>query len=270
MENIESSILARDKDHSSSGLSWAAVIAGAVVAAAFSLIMLALGAGFGLSVVSPWSNAGTVVSTVGAIAIIWLIAVQIVSSALGGYLAGRLRMRWLSIHNDEVHFRDTAQGLVTWAVGVVLTFSLLTTAATSMAGGIAHSAEPKTMAALSPDPSSYFVDRLLRPDHPGGADRDPAQQAEAGRLFTHVLENSTAADTNYLAQLVAARTGLNANDAALRVDQTITDAHQAEDKVRQATAHLLFWIFIALLAGAFCASYSATVGGRQRDQVRHI
>jgi MFS family permease len=270
MEHPESTVFTREKDHSSSGLSWAAVIAGAVVAAAFSLILLALGAGFGLSIVSPWSNARDAVSTVGTVAIVWLIATQIISSALGGYLAGRLRTRWLSIHNDEVHFRDTAQGLVMWAVGVVITVSLLTTAATSMAGGIAHRDEPKTVAALTPDPNSYFVDRLLRSEHPNGVDRDLAQQAEVGRLFTHVLETSTASDTNYLTQLVAAKTSLSANDAARRVDETVAEARQAEDKVRQASAHLLLWIFIALLAGAFCASYSATLGGRQRDQARII
>jgi hypothetical protein len=241
MEHLESPIFTREKEHSSSGLSWAAVIAGAVVAAALSLILLALGAGFGLSIVSPWSNAGAAVSTVGTVAIIWLIATQVVSSSLGGYLAGRLRTRWLSLHNDEVHFRDTAQGLVMWAV-----------------------------ADLTPDPNSYFLDRLLRSEHPNEGDRDSAQQAEAGRLFTHILETSTAADNNYLAQLVAAKTGLSANDAARRVDETIAEARQSEDKIRQATAHLLLWIFIALLAGAFCASYSATLGGRQRDQVRTI
>jgi hypothetical protein len=270
MEHIESPVFARDKDHSSSGLSWAAIIAGAVVAAALSLIMLALGAGFGLSLVSPWSNAGAAVSTVGTIAIIWLIATQVISSGLGGYLAGRLRTRWLSVHNDEVHFRDTAQGLVMWAVGVVITVSLLTTAAASMAGGMARHDESKNAAALTPDANSYFVDRLLRPEHPGGVDRDLAQQAEVGRLFTHVLETSTASDTNYLGQLVAAKTGLSANDAARRVDETVNEARQAEVRLQQATAHLLLWIFIALLAGAFCASYSATVGGRQRDQVKHI
>jgi MFS family permease len=270
MEHLESTVFSHEKDHSSSGLSWAAVIAGAAVAAAFSLILLALGAGFGLSIVSPWSNAKDAVSTVGTVAIVWLIATQIIGSALGGYLAGRLRTRWPSLHNDEVHFRDTAQGLVMWAVGIVITVSLLTTAATSMAGGIAHHDEPTTVAALTADPNSYFVDRLLRPEHPSETDRNLAQQAEVGRLFAHVLKISTASDTNYLAQLVAARTGLNASDAARRVDETVTEARQAEDKVRQATAHLLLWIFIALLAGAFSASYSATLGGRQRDQARTI
>ena len=49
----------------SSDVSWAAVIAGAFVTAALSLILLALGAGFGFSSVSLWSNVGESASTVG-------------------------------------------------------------------------------------------------------------------------------------------------------------------------------------------------------------
>ena len=92
----------------SSGVSWAAVIAGAFVAAALSLILLALGTGIGLSSVSPWSNVGASASTINNAAILWLIIIQIIASAMGGYLAGRLRTKWATIHTDEVYFRDTA------------------------------------------------------------------------------------------------------------------------------------------------------------------
>jgi heme/copper-type cytochrome/quinol oxidase subunit 2 len=266
MESSELLFAARQRDVSSSGVSWGAAIAGAFVAAALSLIMLALGAGLGLSAVSPWSNVGAAASTVGTIAIIWLIVIQIVASAMGGYLAGRLRTRW-QIHNDEVHFRDTANGLIAWAVGVVLTVSFLATAATTMAGGTVNVTESSSDAA-GQDPTAYFVDRLFRSDHPGTGDL--AVQAEAGRIFTHSLRDVSASDADYLAQLVAAKTGLNPNDAQQRVSQTIADARQTEDEVRKATAHILLWIFIGLLTGAFCASYAATIGGRQRDHVQTI
>ena len=98
------------------------------MAAALSLIMLALGAGFGLSAVSPWSNVGASAATVGMAAIIWLIITEAVASAMGGYLAGRLRTKWHAIHNDEVHFRDTANGLLVWAVAVVMTVAFLAAA----------------------------------------------------------------------------------------------------------------------------------------------
>jgi hypothetical protein len=270
MESSELPVNTRATDSVSSGVSWGAVIAGAFVGAALSLIMFALGAGFGLAVVSPWSNIGAAASAVGTAAIVWLVVMHMTASAMAGYLAGRLRSRWLSIHSDEVHFRDTAHGLVTWAVGVVITVSLLATAAGTMAGGTPNTGDRANTATTSVyDPDAYFVDRLFRTDRPGIGDRD-LQQTEASRILTHVLGNASASDTNYLAQLVAARTGLNPSAAEQRVTQTIADVRQTEDEVRRATAHLLLWIFIALLAGAFCASYAATIGGRQRDNVRHI
>ena len=100
----------------SSGVSWAAVIGGAFVTAAFSLILLSLGTGLGLASVSPWANTGVSASAIGASAIVWLIMMQLIASAMGGYLAGRLRTKWTSIHTDEVFFRDTAHGFLAWAV----------------------------------------------------------------------------------------------------------------------------------------------------------
>jgi uncharacterized membrane-anchored protein YitT (DUF2179 family) len=125
---------ARNEAHSS-GVSWAAVIAGAFVAAALSLILLSLGTGMGLSSVSPWSNIAASASTISRAAIVWLILIQIIASAMGGYLAGRLRTKWATIHTDEVYFRDTAHGFLVWAVGLVVTASFLAAAATSMIGG---------------------------------------------------------------------------------------------------------------------------------------
>src|ERR1700680_921970 len=117
---------------SSSGVSWAAVLGGATVAAATSLILLALGTGVGLSSVSPWSNAGASASAVSQTAIAWLIVSQIIASAMGGYLAGRLRTKWVNTHTDEVYFRDTAHGFLVWAVGLVIAAAFLASAATAI------------------------------------------------------------------------------------------------------------------------------------------
>ena len=97
---------------SASGVSWAAVAGGAFVAAALSLILLSLGTGLGFSAVSPWSNNGASAAAIGSGAIVWLILTQVLASALGGYLGGRLRTKWAGVHTDEVYFRDTAHGLL--------------------------------------------------------------------------------------------------------------------------------------------------------------
>src|SRR5438128_1913183 len=122
----------------SSGVSWGAVIGGAFVAAALYLILLALGAGFGLSAVSPWSNIGLTASTASALAIAWLVIIEIIASAFGGYLTGRLRTKWTLIHGDEVYFRDTANGFLAWAVALVVSVAFLASAAASMAGSAAQ------------------------------------------------------------------------------------------------------------------------------------
>jgi hypothetical protein len=254
-------------DEHSSGVSWGAVIGGAFVAAAIALIMLALGAGFGLSAVSPWSNAGASATTIGVGVIVWLIVMQVVAYSLGGYLAGRLRTRWVAVHSDEVHFRDTANGFLAWAVGVVITVTFLASAATSMVGSSAQAADK----ALS-DSNSYFVDRLFRAETPGGQPLDPGVQAEAGRILSSSVHrtDSNSGDQAYLAKLVAAKTGLSQADAQKRVSDVMTEVQQAADTARRSAARLLLWIFVALLAGAFCASYAATIGGRQRDHMKAI
>jgi hypothetical protein len=277
VEHSDPIFFERQGDVNSSGVSWGAVIGGAFAAAAISLIMLALGAGFGLSTVSPWSNVGASAATVGAMAIIWLIVTEIVASSMGGYLAGRLRTKWHAIHNDEVHFRDTANGFLVWAVAVVITVAFLAAAAGSMVGGVANSGEPAMAAGEAAqsgasDGNAYFIDRLFRSDRAAPADSDFAVRGEAAPIFAHAVlrGGASSADTAYLAQLVAARTGINSSEAQRRVSDAIADARQAADDARKATAHVLLWIFLALLIGAFCASYAATIGGRQRDHVKVV
>jgi hypothetical protein len=259
-----------NREAHSSGVSWGAVIGGAFVAAAFYLILLALGAGFGLSAISPWASTGLTASTAGGIAIAWLIIIEIISSGLGGYLTGRLRTKWTYIHNDEVFFRDTANGFLSWAVALVVSVAFLASAAASMAGAAqarasATNATPTTLA----DPNMYFVDELFRSDR-DRAQPDAAVKAEAERILVKGLGESQlpGADQSYLAALVAAHTGLSQADGNRRVSDVITQARQAEDAVRKATAHFLLWLFVSLLIGAFSASFAATIGGRQRDHVK--
>ena len=257
----------------SSGVSWSAVIAGAFVTAALSLILLALGTGLGLSSVSPYSGSGISASTVGKSAIIWLIVMEILSSAMGGYLAGRLRTKWASIHSDEVYFRDTAHGFLAWATAFVITVAFLAAAATTMIGSSStnqtRSGSSGVSRAEGLDPNAYFVDSLFRADVNKPDVTNAATPVEAGAIFAHALAQGemAQADKSYLDQLVSARTGLSQPEADKRVSDVFSSAQQNVEDARKATAHTLLWIFLALLIGAFCASFSATIGGRQRDNV---
>lgn len=263
-------------DTNSSGITWSAVIGGALTEAALALILLALGAGFGLAMASPWSS-GSPGKALGAAGIAWLLAMQIVAAGLGGYLAGRLRSRWVAVHTDEVYFRDTAHGFLAWALGVIVTVSVLASAAGSLLGSGARvngmlTGTPATGAAAAASAGGYYVDLLLHSTRTVDAASDAAARAEAGRLLAHLQEHPDAAsgDTAALSELVAARAGLSTRDADARVTDVVGRLRQAVDDARRAAEHLAFYTFIALLIGAFCASFAATIGGRQRDAVPAI
>jgi hypothetical protein len=78
---------------------------------------------------------------------IWLIVTQWLSSGFGGYVAGRLRTRWIGTHTHEVFFRDTAHGLITWAVATVLVAAVLAGAMQSPIMGRVDSDAAHTAAA---------------------------------------------------------------------------------------------------------------------------
>ena len=121
-------------ESSESAVSWSAIVAGGVAAAALSLILLILGTGLGFSSVSPWAREGISASTLGITAIVWVTVTQILASGMGGYIAGRMRTQWTGVHTDEVYFRDTAHGFLAWAVASLATAALLTSVIGSILG----------------------------------------------------------------------------------------------------------------------------------------
>ena len=116
-------------------VSWGAILAGATSAAALSLILLILGVGLGLSSVSPWSTSGVTSTTFGVGTIAWITFVQLAASGMGGYLAGRLRVRWVAVHADETYFRDTAHGFLAWGVATLVSATMLASTVGSIVGG---------------------------------------------------------------------------------------------------------------------------------------
>ncbi len=249
----------------SPAISWGAVLGGAFVMAALGLILLALGAGFGLSSVSPWPGAGASSTTFTVEMAVWLIVVQWLSSGVGGYIAGRLGAAAARIHADEAYFRDTAHGVLAWAVAVVVSAGLLASAAGALIGGTAvHATAGKTN-----DPTAYFADTLYRPAKPDAAPVSADVRAEASRILAaDIATNSVpAADKTYLAQSVAARTGVSTDEAAKRVDTAIADGRQAADASRKAARNAALFIGFSLLIGGFIAGVAAKVGGHHRDQL---
>jgi hypothetical protein len=270
------------EEAATSGTSWAAIAAGAVAAAALTLLLVAFGAGLGLSAVSPWSDSGISATTFKVGTGIYLIVVAVMASTVGGYLAGRLRAKWVGVHTDEVYFRDTAHGFLAWAFATVLSASVLGAATTHLVSGAAQGLGVSTgqqIGQSSGSPADLYVDKLFRPgavaQSPAATatpnTNDQAARGEISRLLSASLRDGSEvspADRTYLAQVVSARTGLNQEDAERRVSGVITDIKSAVDTARKAAAQLSLWLAASMLFGAFAASLAATEGGQIRDGTR--
>ena len=229
-----------------SGLSLRAIVGGALAATALTLLLTALGAGLGLSAISPWSDSGVSTTTFKVGSGIYLCCVAVMSSALGGYLAARLRTRWTGIHNNEVFFRDTAHGFLTWAFATVLIASALGGALIHIASGTLGLGSVGRQAAQALNPAQVYVDKLFRNDNPGSTGSqtqnsasNDAIQAEVLRLWTADFSESndlSAADKGYVARLVAAHTGVSQADAESRVNAIVTAAKSSADRARRSRA----------------------------------
>jgi hypothetical protein len=261
-------------------VSWPAIAAGAVAAAALALVLVAFGAGLGLSAISPWSDSGVSASTFRTGTGIYLIIISVMSSAVGGYLAARLRPRWTGVHNHEVFFRDTAHGFLAWAFAMLLSASALASTTGYLAK--AGAASLGSAAVQGANPAEVYVDKLFRSDfasaadNPSAANAAPMNPANASRAHAEVLrllsmslrqnQNDLGlADRPYVTQLVAAQTGLSQADAEKRVSDVIAEAKTAADNARKAAAKLSFWLTAAMLFGAFAAGLAAVEGGSLRD-----
>lgn len=256
-----------------SAVSWGAIFAGGVAAAALTLILLAFGAGMGFSAASPWSPATG--STAFHIAAgLYFIVTAMLASAVGGYLAGRLRTRWIGVHSREVFFRDTAHGFLAWALATLLSAAALTSAATALVSGA--SAAITRVGGQTPSLIDGYADSLVRaePSSTGGTGMGDvgAARAEAGRIFASSFQNGgdfSALDRAYLAQLVSVRAGITGEQAEQRVSATIDRAKAAVDQARKAARQLSLWLTASLLVGAFAASLAAIEGGGLRDGTWH-
>lgn len=282
-------------ESSSTAVSWGPIIAGAFAASTLTFILMLLGSGLGLSMASPWSGSGASVTTFAVSTAIWLIIVQWLSSGVGGYLAGRLRTKWVGIHTDEVYFRDTAHGFLAWALATLLVVGVLGSALSAAVGtgvqavstvasgaALGASAGASANAGGADNATSYLVDSLFRPADAtklatASPDGDAVAQASRILIASAAAGEISADDKTYLSQLVAARTGLSEADAKTRVDALVAKvedakvkAKQAADTARKGSATFALLGALSLVIGAFIASAAAALGGRQRDEEEAI
>lgn len=250
-----------------SGVSWAAIFAGALAAAALSLVLFILGIGLGLSSMSVWSDRGAEGDTLGWSAIAWLAFTQLASAGVGGYIAGRLRVRWQGLHNDEVYFRDTAHGFLAWSLATLAMAALMGSmagsaitgtvkAAGSVAAGAATVAAGSagvigTAAANSDDsanPMGYWVDTLFRQDAatasaapaaPATDSTTPAADATADSSAVAATAPVAAAAAPAPAPAPARRFYANATQEVTRIFARAMQDGKLSDEDARHVAHLI-------------------------------
>ena len=263
---------------------WGAVIAGGVMATAISFVLLTFGAAIGLSFTSPWQQErGLSASGIASLAVYWTLAQQIGAAMAGGYIAGRMRIRWADASKDEVEFRDGLHGGLVWALGVLLGSYLVLSAAGSAVKTASDIAGRAASAAAyaSADPLAYQIDALLRPSTgqpraaaapagtPAGSQTDV--RTELMRIFSRSILNNGLAerDRSYLIGLVAQRSGISAEEAEKRVQSAYAEASaaakEAADKARRAGILGGFVVAAGLLISLAAAWWSAIRGGFHRD-----
>ncbi|HEY2248273.1 MAG TPA: hypothetical protein VGH70_12575, partial [Bradyrhizobium sp.] len=249
-------------------MSWAAILAGAAASCALTLLLLSFGSGMGFAIVSPWGGRGVSSTTFEISTGLYFIVMAMISSALGGYLAGRLRSKWVGLHTTEIQFRDTAHGFLAWAVASVIGAVLLATPATSLIGGALSGATQGGANSAQTSPMNAYADALLRSDSRTDQQSLGDTRGEIVRLFTTSFRERNdinASDRAYLVKVVASRTGLSQPDAEKRVNDVITQAKADLDKARKTAMHTAIWLTLSLFIGAFCAALAALEGGGTRD-----
>lgn len=280
-------------ESSQSAVSWAAVIAGAVIAAALTIALITGGSGLGFLAVSPWQNSGVSGSSIAIGTIAWLLVTQVIAYGIAGYVTGRLRTKWADVRGDEIYFRDTAHGFMVWALSTIVGFVLLSSVAASIISGTTQAGATLAGASVEAVGSAtgsaalnnddvfsldYYTDTLLRPKNPGEIDNKQDNRKEISTILTRsVLQGELSTeDENYLVRVIAQRADISETEARARLQQISdrakqaiakleTQAREAADDARKAAAIFALWAFASLLLGAFVASFSATIGGRARD-----
>ena len=246
---------------------WTPAMLGALVATALSSILLAFGAtmGLGISSTAPtWRDASAALWLLSGL---YLIIQAALSFGVGGYIAGRTSVGPAASNAAEVEHRDGLHGLAAWALAVVLGVvlaALLGSASLSRSNSNAASSRMSVAEPLL----SYELDRLFRPGRRAAASVDFSQErAEAGRILLTSSSHSgmSSEDRVYLAQLVAANSGLTGPEAERRVDTVIASSQAAISKSRRSSVILAFSVAAALLLGAVIAWTAAGIGGRHRD-----
>lgn len=274
-------------------IDWPGVFVGVFISIAMSWLLLTFGSAVGLLAVSPYTFNADTAGTLTIAAAVWFALTQIYALGLGAYIAARLRPRAEGPNRDELGFRDAVSGLTVWALAIFLGLVVAGITASSAARTGAEVAGAAANAASRGMDNGYVIDLMFRPaaaaqntqqnaqanaPQPSASSQevrapvDEQTRAMAGRILTRSLASGSldAGDKSYLAQLIAAHTGMSQQEAEQRIDQTVENAKnaalEATENARKATMLIGFWIVFIMLAAGLASAWAGTVGGDHRDE----
>ena len=104
---------------------WGVIFAGTAVATAFSIVLIQFGSIIGLSSDAALGGYADLTHWSAIAIALWIMAIQLASSATGGYMAGRLRSKTPDLTPHENEVRDGFYGLTVWATSTVLVFAVV-------------------------------------------------------------------------------------------------------------------------------------------------
>lgn len=250
---------------------WPAVIAGAIVAAGISFTLLAFGAGIGLSVASTaptWRDSSPWLWVLSGL---FLVLVALCAFGFGGYITGRMRASYRAPSLPEAEFRDGVHGIIMWGLAILLTamVGLMGAAVLSpVAAPSGGTAGPATSVA-GENIIATELDALFRTTRIAIPETNTAyRRAEAARILlkSNGRVGISSDERNFLAQVVADRTGLPITEAAARTERVIGASAQELHRARVAAVLQAFMVAAGLLLGAAVAWYAAVEGGRDRQR----
>ncbi|MEO7385956.1 MAG: hypothetical protein ABIX37_03345 [Gammaproteobacteria bacterium] len=251
-----------------------AIVAGALVATAVSVVLVTFGSGLGLSFTSAEPGDGMPLRWIAIAAGAWVIWTAVTSGAAGGYFAGRMRKRVNDSNADEMETRDGAHGIAVWALATLIAAILAASgiAGTVRAIGSALPGPAGALAAVISKNTDYLTGVALRNES-----RVPSVTArrEIAAVLIRGFDNGDVSDGDrgYLASVLARESQLDRAEARTRVDQLVADAMEARDKAIKAAEQGRIFALIgaftlaaSLLVSAAAAYLSAVLGGKHRNE----
>ena len=247
-------------------LNFGAIIGGAIAGAAIGTVLDGFGVAMGLAVSSTsptWRDTSMALVLLTGL---FLLFISIVSSGFAGYIAARAAPPEVMEATEEGEFRDGLNGLVAWALALLLAALLAFGAVQLGSRATTSSSTTAPNASAGENLLAFDLDRLFRSDAPAEANI-AYDRAQAARILLTANSHAgmAAQDHDYLVRLVSRRTGLSAADAGRRVDEIVAVSKDNVARARRSAVIVAFMAAAAAMIGAAIAWTAAVAGGRHRE-----